>query len=301
MKIGYPCINRSIGCLSTHTFRLKSYSNKRLIETVEQNLTCLFKILQFNARRDLLFFRITSDLVPFASHQINKFKWQKHFRRNFEKIGKFIRDHNMRISVHPDQFTLINSLDLDIFKRSIAELQYHAEVLDLMNLDTTAKIQIHVGGVYREKENSMRRFVSRYRKIGKTLRRRLVIENDDKSYTVKDCLRIHDDTGIPVLFDTFHHEVHNNGEAVIDCLRKTRKTWQVNDGIPMIDYSHQRDGSPKGAHAETINTRRFKNFLEISKPNDFDVMLEIKDKERSALKAVRIAHNDTRFQPEIVR
>jgi UV DNA damage endonuclease len=296
MKIGYPCINRSIGCQTTHTFRLKSYSKKRLIETVEQNLTCLFKILQFNARRDLLFFRITSDLVPFASHQINKFKWQKHFRRNFEKIGKFIRDHNMRISMHPDQFTLINSLDLDIFKRSIAELQYHAQVLDLMNLDTTAKIQIHVGGVYREKENSMKRFVSRYRKIGKTLHRRLVIENDDKSYTVKDCLRIHGDTGIPLLFDSFHHEVYNNGEAIIDCLRETRKTWNVQNGIPMVDYSQQKERSKKGTHTDTIKLREFREFLEISKPYDFDIMLEIKDKERSAQKAARSAQSDTRFQ-----
>jgi UV DNA damage endonuclease len=296
MKIGYPCINRSIGCQTTHAFRLKSYSKKRLIETVEQNLTCLFKILQFNARRDLLFFRITSDLVPFASHQINKFKWQNHFRRNFEKIGKFIRDHNMRISMHPDQFTLINSLDTVIFKRSIAELKYHAEVLDLMDLDATAKIQIHVGGVYKDKYKSMKRFVSRYHKVGNALRRRLVIENDEKSYTVQDCLRIHDDTGIPVLFDTFHHEVNNNGETIQDCLKETGRTWKARDGIPMIDYSHQKEGSRKGAHADAINTRRFRKFLEISKPYDFDIMLEIKDKERSAQKAARSAQSDTRFQ-----
>jgi UV DNA damage endonuclease len=298
MKIGYPCINRSIGCQVAHTFRLKSYSETRLLETVEQNLACLLRILQYNARKDLFFFRITSDLVPFASHPVNKFPWQKRFRKDFEEIGRLVQDHKMRISMHPDQFTLINSLDNEIFKRSLAELKYHNEVLDLMDLDTTAKIQLHVGGVYKDKPASMKRFVSRYRKIGEGLRKRLVIENDDKSYTVMDCLQIHNDTGIPVLFDSFHHEIHNNGEAIIDCLRKTDKTWKKNDGIPMVDYSHQKDGSPKGAHAETINTRRFRRFLEISKPNDFDIMLEIKDKERSALKAVRIAQNDTRFRSE---
>jgi UV DNA damage endonuclease len=298
MKIGYPCINRSIGCQVAHTFRLKSYSETRLLETVEQNLACLLRILQYNARKDLFFFRITSDLVPFASHPVNKFPWQKRFRKDFEEIGRLVQDHKMRISMHPDQFTLINSLDNEIFKRSLAELKYHNEVLDLMDLDTTAKIQLHVGGVYKDKPASMKRFVSRYRKIGEGLRKRLVIENDDKSYTVMDCLQIHNDTGIPVLFDSFHHEIHNNGEAIIDCLRKADKTWKKNDGIPMVDYSHQKDGSPKGAHAETINTRRFRRFLEISKPNDFDIMLEIKDKERSALKAVRIAQNDTRFRSE---
>jgi len=275
------------------------YSEKRLIETVEKNLTCLLKILQYNVRNDLFFFRITSDLVPFASHQVNQFKWQRHFRKTLGQIGKFITDNKIRISMHPDQFTLINSLDPTIFRRSIAELKYHAEILDLMNLSATAKMQIHVGGVYHNKDKSMKRFVSRYRRISRAIRRRLVIENDDRSYKIVDCMNIHDDTGIPVLFDTFHHEILNEGETMLDALEKTRTTWDANDGIPMVDYSHQKDGSKKGSHAETINTGRFKEFLEASKPNDFDIMLEIKDKEKSALKAVNVAFSDMRFRNRI--
>ena len=128
------------------------------------------------------------------------------------------------------------------------------------------------------------------------IRKRLVIENDDKSYKVVDCMRIHDDTGIPVLFDTFHHEIVNEGESILDALEKTRTTWDVNDGIPMVDYSHQNNGSKKGSLADKIDTGRFKKFLEASRPNDFDIMLEIKDKEKSALKAVSVASNDTRFR-----
>ena len=297
MKIGYACINRSIGCTASRTFRLKSYSEERLIETIEENLSCLLKILQYNIRHNLFFFRITSDLVPFASHPVNKFKWQNHFAHLFKEIGKFIRTHGMRISMHPDQFTLINSLDSAIFKRSVAELRYHANLLDLMDLDTSAKIQIHVGGKYKNKTRSMKRFASRYRRVDKAVRRRLVIENDDKSYSVKDCLQINGDTGIPVLFDHFHHEVHNNGETMIDCLKATGNTWRARDGLPMIDYSHQKAGATKGSHAETIKTMQFKHFLDISKPYDFDIMLEIKDKEKSALKAAQVAQKDARFHP----
>ncbi len=296
MKIGYPCINRSIGCQADHTFRLKSYSERRLVETVEKNLTCLLKILQYNAQHNLLFFRITSDLVPFASHEINEFKWQRHFRTPFEEIGKFVNDHEMRISMHPDQFTLINSLDPAIFKRSIAELKYHADVLDIMGLDTTAKIQIHVGGAYGDKKKSMKRFVSRYHKTGSAIRKRLVIENDDRSYGAEDCLRIHEETGIPVLFDTFHHEILNNGETIFEALERTRTTWGAKDGIPMVDFSHQKAGAKQGSHTEKIDTRRFRKFLQASQPNDFDIMLEIKDKEKSALKAMRVARSDKRLQ-----
>jgi len=158
MRIGYPCINRSIPCSSNKSFKLKSYSEKRLKETVKNNLDCLLRILEYNLEHDLLFFRVTSDLVPFASHPVNTFDWQDYFRNDFELIGSFVLKNRIRISMHPDQFTLINSIREEIFERSRMELKYHTEVLDLMNLDSSAKVQIHVGGAYNEKQQSMDRF-----------------------------------------------------------------------------------------------------------------------------------------------
>jgi UV DNA damage endonuclease len=61
--------------------------------------------------------------------------------------------------MHPDQFVLINAKDESIVERSISELDYHCDVLDLLGLDETAKVQIHVGGVYGDKSESMKRFV----------------------------------------------------------------------------------------------------------------------------------------------
>jgi len=295
MKIGYPCINRSLDCHSDHTFRLRNYSEKRLVETVRMNLACLHRILRFNVEKKLYFFRVTSDLVPFASHPVNDFRWQKFFERQFLEIGDFIRKHDLRISMHPDQFTLINSLDSGIFKRSVAELNYHTDIIELMKLDDTAKIQIHAGGVYKNKAKSMKRFVTRYRKLSRILRRRLVVENDEYSYTLRDCLRIHEETGIPVLFDVYHHKWNNSGENILECLESSGRTWEKRDGIPMVDYSQQKRRSSKRAHAEKMEPRAFRQFLQSTHPHDFDIMLEIKDKEKSALRAVKIAARDKRF------
>ncbi len=67
------------------------------------------------------------------------------------------------------------------------------------------------------------------------------------------------------------------------------------DGIPMVDYSTQHPGRRAGAHAEGIDPVDFRSFLDASRPFDFDIMLEIKDKEKSALTALSIARNDRRL------
>ena len=289
MKIGYPCINWTIGCKAARTFRLKSYSEERLINAVANNLDCLQKMLAFNVEHDLLFFRITSDLVPFASHPINQFDWQGYFASQFRAIGRFIKTRKIRISMHPDQFTLINSADTAVFKRSVQELRYHAAVLDLMGLDRTAKIQLHVGGVYGNKPASMQRFITRYYELENTIRRRLVIENDDRLYTLNDCLQIHEETGIPVLFDVYHHEVNSSGESLREAVSLITGTWKQHDGVPMVDYSSRAPGSPRrGKHAETIDLDHFQRFIEETEGLEFDLMLEIKDKEASALQAVAV-------------
>ena len=190
--------------------------------------------------------------------------------------------------MHPDQFVIINALDPDIVRRSILELQYHCDVLDAMGLDQTAKVQIHVGGVYGDKEKSIQRFIRQYKKLPASIKKRLAIENDDRSYSLRDCLRISDKTGIPVIFDVFHHSCLNNNEPVRGAIVKTQKTWKKKDGILMTDYSSQKKGARKGTHTEHIEINLFKKFLNQARGLDFDIMLEIKDKEKSALKAVEM-------------
>lgn len=295
MKIGYPCINRTVTCQGNKTFRLKSYSEKRFITTVQNNLNCLQKILEYNWKHSILFFRISSDIIPFASHQVLTVDWQTYFKKDLKKIGEFIKKNNIRISMHPDQFIVLNSNKNDVVKRSIQELEYHAAFLDALKLDQSAKIQLHVGGVYGDKKASIHRFVNHFGLLSKEIKKRLVIENDERSYTVKNCLYINKKIGIPVLLDVFHHKINNNAESVQTVLKKTIKTWNKKDGLPMVDYSSQEQNEKKGKHADHIHISDFITFLNESQPINVDIMLEIKDKEKSALTAVSLAEKDSRF------
>ena len=295
MNIGYPCINRSLSCQGNKTFRLKSYSENRFIKTVENNLDCLQQILQFNQERNLLFFRISSDIIPFASHPVLTIDWVNYFEDRLNEIGRYIKNNNMRISMHPDQFIVLNSKRKEVVDRSVKELKYHADFLDALRLDSTAKIQLHVGGVYDNKQESLNRFIRRYELLSNRIRKRLVIENDERSYTAKDCLHISKNANIPVLFDVLHHHIHNHNESVTSILKKIASTWKKRDGIPMIDYSSQEKNEKTGRHATHIDKKDFICFLKDSEPIDVDVMLEIKDKEKSALEAVRLAKTDSRF------
>jgi len=289
MKIGYPCINQSLDCTSSATFRLASYSEERLEQTVAANLACLQRILEYNVAHSLLFFRVSSDIVPFGSHPINTYPWQTRFAAEFRAIGDYIKAHDMRISLHPDQFVVLNSPNLDIVQRSIAELVYQGTMLDLMGLDSTAKLQIHLGGLYGDRDVAIERFIATFHTLPVEVQVRLVVENDDRLFSLRDCLRLHAATGTPILFDNFHHECLNHGEPMAEALRMAAATWHpVRDGVLMMDYSSQSPGERKGKHVSSIEEDLFRAFLRDLQGLDVDIMLEIKDKEASAHRACGI-------------
>ncbi len=291
MKIGYPCVNESLDCSSSRTFRLASYSEERLLETVAQNLACLARILEYNVQHGLLFFRLTSGLVPFASHPVNKYNWQDHFKDTFRELGAYIKRNSMRISMHPDQFVVLNSPTEQTVKNSIAELVYQGSILDLMELDSTAKLQIHGGGAYGDKSTAIGRFAEVYHSmLPDAVKARLCVENDDRTYSLLDCLQLHELTGMPIILDNLHHECINNGEPLDEAIQIAAQTWNpLKDGILMMDYSSQSAGERKGKHTQSIEEQLFHDFLVQTEGIDLDVMLEIKDKEASALKALEIA------------
>ena len=289
MKIGYPCVNEAMDCSASNTFRLASYSEERLLVAVAANLACLRRMLEWNVAQGLLFFRMGSGIVPFGSHKVNTFGWQALFAADFRSLGDYIKANDLRISFHPDQFVVLNSPSPDIVRRSIAELVYQGSMLDLMGLDGTAKLQIHVGGLYGDRELAISRFAAVHATLPPAVKARVVVENDDRLFSLRDCLHLHQLTGVPILFDNFHHECLNHGEPMAEALRLAATTWHPTaDGVPMMDYSSQALGERKGKHTNDLVDDSFRHFLANLHGLDMDLMLEIKNKEASALRAVAI-------------
>lgn len=286
MRIGYPCINRSLSCSANKTFRLASLKEERFLATVNENLACLQKMLEYNLERGLLFLRIGSGLVPFASHPAMKIDWPSYFQADFAALGRYIRKQGFRISMHPGQYTLLNALRPEVVANAVQDLVYHTTVLDLLNLGKECKVQIHVGGGYGDKGTSRERFVQNYRKLAPEIRQRLVIENDERIFSLRDCLAVHEEVGLPVLFDVLHHECNNNGEDLRRALQLAAATWGESDGSLMVDYSSQLPGGKRGSHAHAIDLVHFRKFLKAASGIECDVMCEIKDKEKSALLAL---------------
>jgi UV DNA damage endonuclease len=295
MRIGYPCTNRTLGCRGGRTLRLASFSLERLDEVVSSNLRCLETMLHFNVEHGIRFFRITSDLIPFASHPDIEPPWRHLYARALASTGLLIQHLGVRIDMHPGQYTVLNSPDERVVKNAMRDLAYHVGVLDEMGLDATAKVQIHLGGVYGDREASLACFITRARLLPETIRRRLVIENDERSFGLVDCLRAADGAHLPVLLDVYHHRLKNAGESLADALAAAAETWSAADGVPIVDYSSPLPGGRFGQHAEALDDDDFRRFLHASRGVDVDVMLEIKDKELSALRAVELARGDPRL------
>jgi UV DNA damage endonuclease len=98
------------------------------------------------------------------------------------------------------------------------------------------------------------------------------------------------------VLDVFHHAVYGDARSIGPLLDEVASTWTEADGPPMVDYASQAGGRRRGSHAASLNDADFARFLAASAGRDVDLMLEIKDKEASALRALALAAGDLRLR-----
>lgn len=287
-KIGYACMNMDIYPNDYKTCRKDRITHERLTALITHNLEVLERTIDYNILQHNAMFRVSSSLIPFGSSPLNTVDWVHDFHDRFEIMRQKIKDNDIRISVHPGQYTVINSLDEKVVNASIAELRYHVQILECLAPMRTSKMILHVGGIYGDKQAAMRRFIDVYNyRLDERIKRHLIIENDDRLYTVEDVLSIAAQIPIPVVFDNLHHATNPSleNESLESIVKRVAATWKPEDGRPKMHYSQQAAGKRSGAHSETIDLDQFiADYMEIYSYVTTDIMLEVKDKNRSFVK-----------------
>lgn len=293
MNIGYACINIGSNKTKLSSVTLKNLTDEKLHLVINKNLEALEAIIEYNIKNNIRLFRISSDIIPFGSHPANSYNWKKEFESGLNSIGKKIKLSGMRVSMHPGQYTVLNSNDSDIVRRAAEDLAYHCDFLDAIGSGPESKIILHIGGVYNDKESAIKRFIQNYKSLDNKIKQRLVIENDDKSYNVAEVLSISEILGIPVVFDNLHHELNKPDEykSQFDWMELCARTWLQRDGRPKIHYSQPNSNGKPGAHSDCISSKEFLEFVNGLIRKDIDIMLEVKDKNISAVKCNLLVKN----------
>ena len=284
-RLGFVASVLSENLSTSRTCRLRNATDERIRELIVGNLAALDRVTSFLERHRISLYRISSNLVPFASHSINTIPWWDEYARTFTAVGARLRALGVRVSTHPGQYTVLNSPQRSIVSAAVSELVYHARLLDALGADTTCKIVVHVGGLYGASERlAMGRFVAAAHALPHTVRRRLVVENDDRLFDADEALEVGRAAGVPVVFDWLHHQANPCRRAIPDVLVEIFQTWAAVDGRPKIHLSSQASGAPVGAHAPFVDVRDVIAFLEVAPPVPFDCMLEAKEKDRALLR-----------------
>lgn len=292
LAIGYACIAMGVPNTSLSSCILKNADEDNLRRIIKINLSALEAMVDYNIKNGIRLYRISSDIIPFSSHPINKLKWWQEFEERLNFIGRKIIDAGMRVSMHPGQYTIINSPRKDVVERSIEDLKYHALFLDALGVDAMNKIVLHIGGTYGDKKKAKEAFVTSYMRLTDNIKRRLIIENDEKNFNIEDVLEISNITEIPVVFDNLHHHINPPDTKQTDAqwIEICAKTWREIDGNQKIHYSQQKTRALRGAHSDSIAIGEFINFYESLRDKDIDIMLEVKDKNLSAVKCINVTN-----------
>jgi len=285
VAIGYACL--TIGVPGTELSRctLKNASEVRLRELIIHNLTALEAMIDYNIKNNLMFFRISSDIIPFGSHPVNQLAWWKDYEDILYSIGRKIRESQMRVSMHPGQYTVLNSFDENVIENAVKDLLYHDRLLDSLGMDSKSKLVLHIGGVYGDKKKAGKEFVNNFKKLPNSIKNRLILENDDKNYTTQEVLEIAEQTKSPVVFDNLHNTLNPSLKSLdeMEWMIECGKTWRTEDGKQKIHCSQQGKGATPGSHSNTIWMNPFLEFY-ANVPAEADIMLEVKDKNLSAVK-----------------
>ena len=306
IRLGYVAIALKLGKVTssstvTYSNYLKLGNDEKKLNKLKQvtlsNLDDLYRILQYTAKNKIHFYRITSALVPLATHpEVTDWDYRKIFDKDYERLARFIKENNLRVDTHPDEFNVINSSKEDVVQNTIRNLWHHVYLFEDLNYPL-GKMVMHIGSKEGGKDKAMERFIKNYNTLPNEISERLIFENDDKSFTVKETLSLCKQVNAPMVLDVHHHLCNDGGDELEPMLQEIFDTWKDESFPPKLHFSSPKEGEKDRKHADYINAEAFITFIEKCMPLglDLDIMLEAKQKD---LALYMLAHDIKTLKPE---
>lgn len=296
VRLGFVAMTvRLENCSPSKTVTLKNIEKisvyehqiSHLTKIGRENLENTLRILRANQFDHIQVYRFTSKLIPLCTHpQFRSWNYCQDLAGEFKAVGDFVKEHQMRVSMHPDHFTLLNSPNPEVLQTSIRDLEYHTNVLEAMGLGTEAKLVLHVGGKYNQRTEALERFKTQFLQLPQRIKGRITVENDDRSFTAAEVLQLCKDIQAPMIFDLHHHQVLNQGESLAQLWPEVCATWKNTGLPPKIHLSSPRDSQNSRHHADFIEVETAIEFLNLAKAygQDFDIMIEAKQKDGALIR-----------------
>ncbi|KAI0426562.1 UV-endonuclease UvdE-domain-containing protein [Xylaria sp. FL1042] len=259
------------------------------------NARDIVKMLRWNDKYGIKFMRLSSEMFPFASHEEYGYKLAPFASEVLAEAGKVAAELGHRLTTHPGQFTQLGSPRDEVVRNAIRDLEYHNEMLSLLRLpeqqDKDAVMIIHMGGVFGDKAATLDRFRDNYSKLSDGIKARLVLENDDVSWTVHDLLPICEELNIPFVLDFHHHNIMFNADLIregtkdiMELYPRIKATW---DRKGITQKMHYSEPCPEAVTPRQRRKHRPRVLTLPPCPNDMDLMIEAKDKEQAVFELMR--------------
>lgn len=293
VRLGYVAISKALDITTSSTITYtnyvnKGYDTKKLLEITKNNINALKEIMIYNVKNNIHFYRLTSKLVPLATHDKVSFNYITPFLKEYKEIGKIINDNNIRVDTHPDQYAVLNSMDKKIVNNTFEILEYHYKILNALNINNPIII-LHVGSMAGGKKASIIRFINNFNKLPDHIKKCIAVENDDKTYNIKDVLYLCKKINVPMVLDYHHYVCNNDGEKIENYINDILNTWKNNNA--KFHFSSPKSMLKKEfrSHHDYVNPNDFIKFIELLKPynKDVDIMLEAKAKDDALSRLVR--------------
>lgn len=288
LRLGLCCINtelRKDRIFCSRTVTRARFTMDRAKELALANIADAATMMRWNHDHGIHVFRLSSDIFPHAT-DLETEPYDFTFAVSaLQELGDVARACHQRITMHPGQFNQVGAKSPDVFAKTVRDLEHHAFILDTMGMDASSILCIHGGGVYGDKEATMRRWLEQFHDLPVSVKKRLAIENCERAYSTEDCLEMAYACNIPMIFDTHHDACYRainpryQPEDVIDQIPCIVATWK--EVTPLMHISEQRPDARVGAHSDFIETIPDYIIQTIQQGTSLDMEVEAKQKEQA--------------------